>query len=181
MKMKMKFAGNGNGIVGSELHGLSDARMRTHTLKRVAEIPHPRDRVFEFFADARNLEQITPPWLKFRLRERGPIRLAVGTKIEYRLRVHGIPLGWISEITEWNPPHGFVDTQIKGPYREWVHAHRFEETGAGTRMIDEVEYAVPFGEWVHRLLVRRDLERIFDFRTEALREVFPGAVAVPIE
>ena len=123
--------------------------------------------VFAFFADARNLEAITPPLLRFRVVTPEPIAMGAGTMIRYRLRVHGVPVNWLTEITEWEPPHRFVDTQVKGPYALWHHTHTFEPDGDGTLMRDVVRYRVgfgPLGTLANALLVRRDLEAIFDHR-----------------
>ena len=133
----------------------------------------PLPDVFPFFADARNLEALTPPWLHFEISNPSPIEMRTGTLIDYRLRVHGLPLRWRSEITAWDPPHRFVDEQRRGPYRAWRHEHRFTAEGGGTLVEDDVTYAVLGGAIVDRLLVRRDLQRIFAFRREALRAVFP--------
>lgn len=140
-------------------------------------VPRPREEVFAFFADAANLERLTPPWLSFQLLTPEPIGLHAGALIDYRLRIHGVPTRWRSEITAWDPPRRFVDEQLHGPYRSWVHEHAFEpaESGAATRVHDRVRYRVPGGPMaplVHRLLVRRDVERIFAYRTERLVEIF---------
>jgi ligand-binding SRPBCC domain-containing protein len=134
----------------------------------------PLDEVFPFFADPRNLEALTPPWLRFEIRTPSPIEMRAGTLIDYRLRVHGLPLRWRSEITTWDPPHLFVDEQRRGPYRFWRHEHRFAVDGAGTLVEDDVTYAVLGGPLVERLFVRRDLDRIFRFRLDVLRERFGG-------
>ncbi len=154
--------------------------IRFHTLRRKQWIPRPLDEVFAFFSDARNLEEITPPWLGFRILTPGPIRIAEGTRIHYRLRLHGIPVRWTTEIRRWNPPFRFVDVQLGGPYRLWHHTHRFEPKGGGTLMTDIVRYRLPFriiGRVIHLLKVRRDVERIFDYRFRRIREVFGSAVA----
>jgi len=130
------------------------------------------DTIFEFFSDARNLERITPPWLSFNVVTPQPIELKVGTRIDYKLRVRGVPIRWQSEITAWEPPIYFVDEQRKGPYRIWIHEHRFEERPGGVLAIDSVEYAVPGGALVHALFVKRDVERIFQFCKEILEEIF---------
>jgi ligand-binding SRPBCC domain-containing protein len=135
-------------------------------------LPSPVERVFPFFADARNLERITPPFLRFRVLTPEPIEMRVGTLIDYRLRVHGLPLRWRSEITVWDPPHRFVDEQRRGPYRKWHHEHTFEPRDGGTLTRDRVEYAVPGGVLVDRLFVRRDVERIFAYRRRVLSELF---------
>jgi ligand-binding SRPBCC domain-containing protein len=130
------------------------------------------DEVFPFFADARNLEAVTPPWLGFRVVTPGPISMAAGALIEYRLRLHGVPLRWRTTIAVWDPPRRFVDVQLSGPYRMWHHTHYFSRApDGGTVMRDTVRYALPFGPLgalAHRLLVQRDLDRIFDFRRDAV-------------
>lgn len=128
--------------------------------------------VFPFFADAFNLEELTPPWLRFQVVTPRPIAMAKGVRIDYRLRVHGLPMRWTSEITDWNPDRSFVDEQVRGPYRLWRHRHAFRPDGAGTIAEDLVEYAVLGGALVDRLLVRPDLERIFAFRRHALERRF---------
>jgi ligand-binding SRPBCC domain-containing protein len=126
------------------------------------------EEVFAFFADARNLETITPSWLKFEIVTQGPINMQVGTLIDYRLKLHGIPFSWQSAIRVWDPPNRFVDEQLKGPYRHWRHDHIFEERDGRTLVRDHVDYAVPGGYLINGLLVRRDVERIFDYRRQRL-------------
>lgn len=135
-------------------------------------MPQPRERVFEFFADPRNLESLTPAWLRFEVLDPESIRMEAGASIDYRLRLRGLPLRWRSQIALWDPPHRFVDIQTRGPYREWAHEHRFESRSGGTLIADRVDYAVPGGRLVNRLLVRGDLGRIFDYRAAALRRIF---------
>lgn len=138
-----------------------------YILRREQWIARPMDEVFTFFADAHNLEAITPPWLGFKILFMSTDCIEEGTTIRYRLRLHGIPIDWLTEICEWNPPHSFVDEQIKGPYRQWRHTHRFEAHGSRTKMVDEVRYSLPFGvlgRLVHEVKVRRDVNRIFDYR-----------------
>ena len=131
-------------------------------------LPAAPERVFPYFADAVNLERLTPPWLHFRIANTEPIVMRVGTFIDYRLRLHGIPLRWRTCITEWDPPRAFVDEQIRGPYRLWRHRHTFTAENGGTRCDDHVDYDMAFGVVADRLLVRRDLARIFDFRRQVL-------------
>jgi ligand-binding SRPBCC domain-containing protein len=149
---------------------------RVHVLRREQRFPRPPEDVFPFFADARNLETITPPSLGFSVTTPGTIEMRPGALIEYRLKLHSVPVGWRTTIAVWDPPHRFVDVQIKGPYRLWHHTHDFEPDGSGgTVMRDTVRYALPFGPLgaaAHRLLVRRDLSAIFDFRSQAIGAYF---------
>ena len=144
--------------------------MKVHTLAREQLLPHPVDEVFPFFADARNLERITPPLLRFEVVTPGAIEMRVGALIEYRLRLHGLRVHWLTRIEEWEPGVRFVDTQLAGPYRMWHHTHTFEGRDGGTLIRDVVRYALPgwpLGELAHPL-VRRDLARIFDFRRDGV-------------
>jgi ligand-binding SRPBCC domain-containing protein len=128
-----------------------------YLLRREQFIAHPVERVFSFFSDARNLERITPPWLRFEVLTAGPIELRAGALIQYRIGWGMIPLRWTTEIVEWCSPHRFMDVQLRGPYRLWQHTHRFEPVEGGTRMTDEVEYALPLGplgRLAHALKVR---------------------------
>ncbi len=137
-------------------------------------LPQPPETVFPFFADALNLEQITPPWLRFSIVRNGPIAMQRGTRIDYRLRLRSIPFRWQSEITRWEPPFCFRDEQRRGPYRHWSHTHVFSPQGAGTLCTDEVDYEVRGGRWIHRLFVRHELARIFSYRQRALARHFTG-------
>ena len=135
-------------------------------------LPRPRAEVFPFFADAANLERLTPPWLEFRILTPRPVAMREGALIDYRLRIRGVPVRWRTRIAAWEPPDRFVDEQVRGPYRLWVHEHLFVERDGGTLCRDEVRYAVPGGALVDRLLVRPDVERIFAWRRRALAELF---------
>lgn len=145
------------------------------TLQREEWIPSPLEQVFSFFGDAENLERITPPWLNFQILSPRPIQMAVGTKIVYQIRWHGPRMRWTTEIVEWNPPFGFVDVQLKGPYRLWRHSHSFAKQRDGTLMRDLVCYELPFG-WLgqiaHAAIVRKNLAEIFDYRVRAISEIF---------
>jgi ligand-binding SRPBCC domain-containing protein len=140
-------------------------------LAREQVIRRPLPQVFDFFARAENLELITPPWLSFQVLTPGPIVMRPGTLIDYRLRLHGLPLRWTSRIELWEEERRFVDAQVHGPYRVWRHVHEFVPVGRVTCVRDHVDYALPLGA-VGRLLglpvVRRDLIRIFDFRRAAV-------------
>ena len=135
-------------------------------------LPRLRDEVFAFFADAQNLETLTPPWLKFEVLTPTPIEMRPGTLIDYRIRVHGFPIRWRTEITEWQPLHRFVDVQLRGPYTLWHHTHTFEERDGGTFCLDRVRYRPRGGALINWLFVRRDVERIFQYRQQRLRKLF---------
>ncbi len=135
-------------------------------------LPLPPEALFPFFADAGNLDAITPPWLHFHIITSRPVEMRAGTLIDYQLRVRGLPLRWRTLIREWQPPHRFVDEQIRGPYRQWIHEHTFEPRDGGTLARDHVRYAAPFDWLVHRWLVRPGIEEIFQFRAEVLRRRF---------
>jgi ligand-binding SRPBCC domain-containing protein len=146
-----------------------------HVLRREQWIPGAPEEVFPFFADASNLEAITPPWLRFAVVTPRPVAMRAGTLIEYRLVLHGLPVSWLTRIEEWDTDPArprFVDMQLAGPYRLWHHTHEFRPgPDGGTVMTDTVRYVLPLGALgalVHRGLVRRDLERIFDFRARAV-------------
>ncbi len=143
-----------------------------HLFETELWLPVPRAKVFPFFADARNLETITPPWLNFRILTPGVIPMRVGALIDYQIRIHGFPVCWRTEITGWNPPFSFCDEQRHGPYRLWRHTHTFTDKDVGTLCHDRVEYAVPGGAMVNRLFIRRDVEKIFIYRAEALKKHF---------
>ncbi len=138
-------------------------------------VPRPIEEVFEFFSDAYNLECLTPSLLRFKVLTPAPIDMHPGTLIDYKLRVHGVPLRWRTEITEWDPPHSFVDTQLKGPYTLWHHTHRFESVNGGTRCTDTVLYRVFGGRLIQSLFVGRDVEAIFDYRQAEMRKRFGAA------
>lgn len=135
-------------------------------------LPLSPEELFPFFADAANLESITPPLLHFHVVTPSPIAMREGALIDYRLRVHGFPVRWRTRISAWDPPHRFVDEQMRGPYRQWIHEHTFEARDGGTLARDVVRYAVPFDFIAHRWFVRPDVERIFQYRSEALQRLF---------
>jgi hypothetical protein len=155
--------------------------MTERALDREQRLHAPPEQVFPFFADALNLERITPPWLRFRVITPRPIEMRAGVLIEYRLRLHGVPLRWLTRIEAWEPPHRFVDRQLRGPYRSWWHEHTFAADGAGgTVMRDLVRYSLPLGPLggaADVLLVRRDLRRIFDHRAGAVGRLVAGSLA----
>lgn len=145
----------------------------THALERSTRIARPIDEVFAFFADAGNLQRITPPELRFRILTPLPIAMRHGATIAYRLALFGIPFDWLTHIDRWEPPHVFVDRQLRGPYALWVHTHAFESEGSGTRMRDRVEYRLPLGPLGLPALplVRRQLARIFDYREATIQRL----------
>ncbi len=149
--------------------------MAEHILERQQIINRPIKEVFDFFADAVNLERITPPELNFQITTEQPIEIKKGTLIEYQLKLRGIPIRWKTEITEWNPPHSFVDTALKSPYKQWIHLHSFEEGKNGeTIMHDKVRYRLPlepFGDLAH-WYVKKELKYIFGYRFKIIEEIF---------
>ena len=136
-------------------------------------IPVSIGETFEFFADASNLERLTPPWLTFQIRTPMPVVMQEGLEIDYRIVLHGWPIPWRTRIDVWQPGVRFVDRQLIGPYRWWRHEHRFEPVPGGTRVIDEVEF-VPRARWITGGFVRRDVERIFTYRQDRLPQLFGG-------
>ena len=142
-------------------------------------LPAPVDRVFAFFANASNLETLTPAFLHFRLLTPG-VEMRHGATLDYRLRLHGVPFRWRTEITAWEPDARFRDEQRRGPYRYWRHSHLFRAEGDGTIVEDGIDYDVPGGYVVHQWLVGPDLIRIFTYRQERLREIFGGDAHEPV-
>jgi ligand-binding SRPBCC domain-containing protein len=152
--------------------------VKVYTLEREQWIPASLDLAFEFFGDAANLERITPPWLGFRILTPLPIEMRTGARIDYRIRLGGVPTRWVTRITRWDPPRVFVDLQESGPYALWEHLHEFAPLGSGVLMRDRVRYALPFGylgRAAHRSLIRSLLARIFDYRFAVIREHFGGS------
>jgi ligand-binding SRPBCC domain-containing protein len=141
------------------------------TLHRETIVPGSLEDTFAFFADASNLERLTPSWLNFKILTRTPDRMQQDAEIDYRITLYGLPIPWRSRIDVWEPGVRFVDRQVIGPYRFWRHEHRFDAVAGGTRVVDNVEY-VPRARWLTDAVVRRDLERIFAYRQNTLRHIF---------
>lgn len=163
-------------MASTDLQDLELRRVgRLYTLTMRQWLPlGPRD-LFPFYADATNLERITPPFLRFRVVTPGPVEMREGAIIDYRLRLRGVPVRWRTAITMWDPPHGFRDEQVWGPYVLWRHTHTFEPREGGTMTTDRVQYIVPGGplsELVHRAAVRDDVQSIFRYRAEVLGSLF---------
>lgn len=149
--------------------------MPLYILHREQRLPRTPGEVFPFFADAGNLEALTPPSLRFEIVTPRPVEMRAGALIEYRLRLRGLPVSWLTRIEEWEPGVRFVDMQLRGPYALWHHTHTFQADGeGGTLMRDVVRYALPggpLGAIPHALFVRRELEAIFDFRHRRMLEL----------
>ncbi len=169
---------------------ITDLTSNTRRLETSQFVHLPRPEVFAFFSDPRNLEEITPPWLRFRMTGQTTPTVGEGTELRYRLRVHGIPTTWISRITEWVPEERFVDLQLKGPYTYWRHLHIFEEADGGTVIRDQVDFQLPFGKfgsWLGSSLVESDILKIFRFRADRTYDLLrlpaesflPGSTWVP--
>ena len=157
--------------------------MKVFTLQRQQLIPASRAEVFEFFSRPENLASLTPSGLGFDILTPSPIAMKQGTLIDYTIRVASIPVRWTTLITNFSSLAEFVDVQLKGPYSFWHHTHEFSEVDGGTQMTDTVRYAMPFGilgSIVRALFVRRQLETIFDFREQRLKEIFPLEERIPV-
>ena len=135
-------------------------------------LPQKLEQIFPYFSSAKNLEQLTPSFLRFKVLTPGEISISSGTIINYDLRIHGVPIRWTSLISLWEPPHRFVDEQLRGPYRYWIHEHTFEECEGGVLVKDSVRYQVFGGSIVHNLFVKKDILKIFMFRQEKLLALF---------
>jgi ligand-binding SRPBCC domain-containing protein len=156
--------------------------MKTHLLERKQLIPRKPEEVFPFFENPLNLRRLTPPWLGLRIRSSDPIEMKVGAEISYSLHWLGIPLRWRTVITRYRPPAEFIDTQVNGPYLLWHHTHSFRLEDGGTEMTDVVRYQLPLGllgSLAHALVVRRQLERIFDYRAVAVSRIFEEQGSTP--
>ncbi len=150
---------------------------RLRQLSRTQLVGRPLPEVFAFFSDAANLDPLTPPFLHFRILTPMPIELCAGAQLDYQLSLFGVPVRWRTRITDWRPEERFVDEQESGPYALWRHTHEFEDRGASTLMRDVVDYSEPLGPigtLAHVLFVRRTIDRIFDFRRNAIVRLLDG-------
>lgn len=146
--------------------------MKEYRLEREQWVASDLGQVFEFFSDPGNLADLTPTWLGFVIRTPLPVRMAKDLRLDYRIRLAGLPLRWRTHIREWDPAAGFVDVQERGPFALWEHTHRFRAVEGGVRVTDVVRYALPLGpigRAVHALFVRAALAAIFDYRRRAIR------------
>ncbi len=148
-----------------------------HFLKSQIQINKPISEVFQFFSKAENLNLLTPPELNFKIITPLPIVLNCGAIIDYRIQLSGFPFSWKTEITKWNPPYQFVDTQLQGPYQTWIHEHKFESKDGYTIMHDLVEYKAKgwiFEPLIHRFFVAKRVKKIFEYRTLQINRLFNG-------
>jgi uncharacterized protein len=155
--------------------------MPSFVLNAEQYVPKPLEKVFAFFSDAENLQKLTPLWLHFHIRSVNPAPLAKGTLIRYSMRWRIFPVSWTTEIVESNPPHRFVDLQLKGPYKLWRHEHLSVFEGEGTRIFDRLDYALPFGilgQIAHEAVVKRDVAAIFAYRREAIERHLGSEISV---
>ena len=157
-----------------------DDPQKGYHLKAEVVVRSPIERVFDFFSSAENLESLTPPWLNFRIVTPMPIEMRKGALLDYKIRLHMIPINWRTEIADWQPPFKFVDQQLKGPYKRWWHEHTFEDLGDGLTLVrDEVHYIPRGGSLLHQLMVKPDLHRIFSYRQQRLAERFKVCTVSP--
>lgn len=155
-----------------------DSKNNEHILEAEQFIARPVAEVFKFFCDENNLEILTPEFLNFKVLGKSTPTIQEGTLIDYKLSLHGIPLRWRTKIESWNPENSFVDTQLKGPYKLWHHTHTFEAKDGGTMAKDRVRFRLPFGplgNFVVRVFVRRNVQKIFEYRTQKIGQIFSQA------
>lgn len=148
---------------------------RLRIIARETEVKRPVEEVFEFFGKAENLNLITPPELKFKITTPQPVFMQKGTLIDYKIKLNGVSFKWETEISAWEPPYRFVDTQLKGPYRVWIHEHLFLSQNDSTIVKDIVSYLPPgwlIEPLIHRLIVKKKLEHIFDYRQNKIKAIF---------
>ena len=154
--------------------------MSLHAFSTEQFLPYSLERVFGFFKKPENLNQVTPKNLGFKILTPSPIKMEKGTVIDYTIRLYGVPMHWKTVIAEYDPPHFFTDTQVKGPYQVWIHTHRFVAQNGGTLMIDDLQYAIPLGclgELARAMFVKKEIERIFEYRKKVIKQIFEEGVA----
>jgi ligand-binding SRPBCC domain-containing protein len=164
------------GVPAPDARRWGRGRVAVYELRREQWIPREIEEVFAFFSNPVNLGRITPGWLNFRMLTTDTAAIGAGTRLDYELGWHGIPIRWQTEIVAWKPPGEFADIQRRGPYLSWHHTHRFRAEKGGTLMTDVVRYELPLGmlgRVAHTIRVRRDLERVFDYRSSVIAERFP--------
>jgi ligand-binding SRPBCC domain-containing protein len=152
----------------------------TYQFRSETFVPGTVDEVFAFFSNAANLGKITPPMLHFRIQSQQPIVMRPGAEIDYTIQIHSVPVRWRTIIEKWEPPYEFHDVQARGPYNLWHHTHRFRAVDGGVVMEDIVNYALPFGplgSLVHWLFVKHDIEGIFEYRAQRIKELMGGRVS----
>ncbi len=137
-------------------------------------LPVTPEELWPFFTNIMNLERITPKWVNFTILTPPNTPVHEGVILDYRIRIRGVRVHWRTRLSVFEPPHRFVDEQIKGPYSLWRHEHRFHEERGGTRCLDRVEFQSPLGIILHPMFVDRDVRRIFEYRARALRTIFGG-------
>ncbi|MBS1518561.1 MAG: SRPBCC family protein [Bacteroidetes bacterium] len=172
----MKEPGSGSEKDLLKIHCEIKSKLKSHILEKKTVIKRPVEEVFDFFTKAENLNKITPPFLGFKILTPLPVEMKKGALIDYVIRLNGIPMKWKTEITKWEPPYKFEDTQIKGPYKIWIHEHKFEPSGNDTLMTDTVNYFSRGGilEFIpHNLIVKNKVKEIFDYREKTFAELFP--------
>ena len=149
--------------------------MSIHILKSTTIINQPLTKVFDFFSKAENLDKLTPTYLKFRIVTPLPIDMKPGALITYQLKLYGIPFSWTTKITKWEPPYLFEDSQLKGPYKTWIHEHRFEEIDGKVHMYDYLQYESPgwfLEPLINAMFVKANVHKIFEYREKALKAIF---------
>jgi hypothetical protein len=164
-------------LQGGHEHESLESNVIPYVLERKLFLPVPPDEAFRFFDRPENLADVTPAELGFRILTPSPIAMKEGALIDYTIRVLGMPVRWTTLITSYDPPRGFVDQQLRGPYSFWHHTHAFRAVDGGTEMTDTVRYLLPFGPLgalAHSVAVRRQLEGIFDHRSRVIAGRFPG-------
>lgn len=144
----------------------------SYSLRMATFVRRPRAEVFAALSDASVLQQLTPPWVRYRIITPMPVEMRKGAIFDYAMRIRCLPVKWRTEITEWSPPELFADTQRRGPFREWRDRHLFSEIDEGTTLVEnDISYRVPGGRFVHRLFVRRDLLQVYRYEQRMMHNL----------